>query len=108
MNAPCVLRKIKTLDSSCVVCDSSSLGILTTFQIVDSIMALFRTDYSGRGELSERQQKVRPCLHDCALSNRALFGKQLAQVSRSYVHMNTNTHCCFLDVIQTEQTVRGV
>ena len=26
--------------------------------IVDSIMALFRVDYSGRGELSERQQKV--------------------------------------------------
>ncbi len=27
-------------------------------QIVDSIMALFRVDFSGRGELSERQQKV--------------------------------------------------
>ncbi|KAG6380847.1 Rad51-domain-containing protein [Boletus reticuloceps] len=27
--------------------------------IVDSIMALFRVDFSGRGELSERQQKVR-------------------------------------------------
>jgi hypothetical protein len=27
-------------------------------QIVDSIMALFRTDFSGRGELSERQQKA--------------------------------------------------
>ncbi|KAH9835920.1 DNA recombination and repair protein Rad51, partial [Rhodofomes roseus] len=26
--------------------------------IVDSIMACFRTDYSGRGELSERQQKM--------------------------------------------------
>lgn len=26
--------------------------------IVDSIMALFRVDYSGRGELSERQQKL--------------------------------------------------
>ena len=26
--------------------------------IVDSIMALFRQDYSGRGELSERQQKL--------------------------------------------------
>ncbi|KAI0719937.1 DNA recombination and repair protein Rad51 [Cerioporus squamosus] len=26
--------------------------------IVDSIMALFRADYSGRGELSERQQKL--------------------------------------------------
>ena len=27
-------------------------------QIVDSITALFRVDYSGRGELSERQQKL--------------------------------------------------
>lgn len=26
--------------------------------IIDSIMALFRVDYSGRGELSERQQKL--------------------------------------------------
>ena len=26
--------------------------------IVDSIMALFRVDYSGRGELSERQQHL--------------------------------------------------
>lgn len=24
--------------------------------IIDSVMALYRTDYSGRGELSERQQ----------------------------------------------------
>ena len=35
------------------------------FQIVDSIMALFRTDFSGRGELSERQQKV--CLKKASL-----------------------------------------
>lgn len=27
-------------------------------QIVDSIIALFRCDYSGRGELAERQQKL--------------------------------------------------
>jgi meiotic recombination protein DMC1 len=35
-------------------------GIASDFEmkIVDSIMALFRVDYSGRGELSERQQKV--------------------------------------------------
>lgn len=26
--------------------------------VVDSIMACFRVDYSGRGELSERQQKL--------------------------------------------------
>lgn len=31
-------------------------------KIVDSIMALFRTDYSGRGELSERQQKLNSML----------------------------------------------
>ena len=28
------------------------------FQIVDSIMALFRVDFSGRGELADRQQKL--------------------------------------------------
>jgi meiotic recombination protein DMC1 len=27
-------------------------------QIVDSVTALFRVDYSGRGELAERQQKL--------------------------------------------------
>lgn len=27
-------------------------------KIVDSITALFRVDYSGRGELAERQQKL--------------------------------------------------
>ncbi len=26
--------------------------------IVDSVMALFRVDFSGRGELAERQQKL--------------------------------------------------
>lgn len=33
------------------------LGIFKLL-IVDSIMALFRVDYSGRGELAERQQKL--------------------------------------------------
>ena len=27
-------------------------------QVVDSIMALFRVDFSGRGELADRQQKL--------------------------------------------------
>ncbi|KZS95859.1 P-loop containing nucleoside triphosphate hydrolase protein [Sistotremastrum niveocremeum HHB9708] len=35
-------------------------------KIVDSIMALFRTDYSGRGELSERQQKLAQMLSKLA------------------------------------------
>jgi meiotic recombination protein DMC1 len=29
---------------------------------VDSIIALFRTDYSGRGELAERQQRLNQML----------------------------------------------
>ena len=28
------------------------------FQIIDSIMALFRVDFCGRGELADRQQKL--------------------------------------------------
>jgi meiotic recombination protein DMC1 len=38
--------------------NQKNLSVLTFLKIVDSIMALFRVDYSGRGELSERQQKV--------------------------------------------------
>lgn len=32
------------------------------YKKVDSIIALFRTDYSGRGELAERQQKLNQML----------------------------------------------
>ncbi|MBW0496954.1 hypothetical protein O181_036669 [Austropuccinia psidii MF-1] len=35
---------------------------LITKKIVDSILALFRVDFSGRGELSERQQKLNQML----------------------------------------------
>ena len=31
--------------------------------IIDSIIALFRVDFSGRGELSERQQKLNTMLN---------------------------------------------
>ena len=31
---------------------------MKTLQIIDSIMALFRVDFSGRGELADRQQKL--------------------------------------------------
>lgn len=36
------------------LCDEKQYRVV----IVDSIIALFRTDYSGRGELAERQQKL--------------------------------------------------
>lgn len=32
--------------------------LIYAVQIVDSIMALFRVDFSGRGELADRQQKL--------------------------------------------------
>ena len=38
--------------------NSASLSFAYMRKIIDSIMALFRVDFSGRGELSERQQKV--------------------------------------------------
>ena len=37
---------------------TSITNLLQLLQIVDSIMALFRVDFSGRGELADRQQKL--------------------------------------------------
>lgn len=34
------------------------IGALDSSQIVDSVIALFRVDFSGRGELAERQVYV--------------------------------------------------
>lgn len=39
-------------------CQSHVFPLTITLQIIDSIMALFRVDFSGRGELAERQQKL--------------------------------------------------
>lgn len=35
-----------------------SLILSWYFQIMDSVMALFRVDFTGRGELADRQQKL--------------------------------------------------
>jgi meiotic recombination protein DMC1 len=35
--------------------------------IIDSIIALFRVDYSGRGELGERQQKLNQMVYHLIL-----------------------------------------
>ncbi|KAI0784972.1 Rad51-domain-containing protein [Abortiporus biennis] len=51
--------------------------------IVDSIMALFRTDFSGRGELSERQQKLAQML------------SKLSKLSEEY---NVFTRCHLLSI----------
>ncbi|KAF8271875.1 Rad51-domain-containing protein, partial [Lactarius quietus] len=56
--------------------------------IIDSIMALFRVDFSGRGELSERQQKAPGCdrrlliRHNSA--NRLQFLSKLSKLSEEF------------------------
>lgn len=55
-------------------------------QIIDSIMALFRVDFSGRGELAERQQKLAQMLSRLqkiseGKENTAKFGKMWTGVT---------------------------
>lgn len=55
---------IITAAAAKIVEDESPYHLLVVFRaadntkIIDSITALFRVDYSGRGELAERQQKL--------------------------------------------------
>lgn len=58
------------------------LSSMITMQIIDSIMALFRVDFSGRGELAERQQKLAQMLSRLqkiseGKGNIARFGKRV-------------------------------
>lgn len=43
--------------------------------IIDSIMALFRVDYTGRGELNERQQKLNQFLSKLTHVAEGMFGQ---------------------------------
>ena len=49
-------------------------------QIVDSIMALFRVDFSGRGELADRQQKLAQML-----SRLQKVSEGIAMYHRTYI-----------------------
>lgn len=57
MSAPYALPRTRIFGYWCIL-PIKLLRPTNLVKIVDSIMALFRVDYSGRGELSERQQKV--------------------------------------------------
>ena len=52
------LMPLMAVSSDAVAALFHSSGGQFKVLIIDSIMALFRVDYSGRGELSERQQKL--------------------------------------------------
>ena len=71
MNVLCVLPKTKIFDFLCAYSLNFYFDCeLMIVKIIDSIMALFRVDYSGRGELSERQQKVRYLKYELRLGDR--------------------------------------
>jgi DNA repair protein RAD51 len=55
--------------------------------VVDSLMKLFRTDFSGRGELAERQQKLGGCLR---FLQKLADDHQLAVVITNEVIANVN------------------
>jgi len=69
MNARCDSQRTRTSGYWSVFCGRRWFCSSSSRQIVDSIMALFRVDFSGRGELSERQQKVSRCSSPCEISS---------------------------------------
>jgi Rad51 len=72
-------------------------------KIVDSIMALFRVDFSGRGELSERQQKVMYTMFSFRITY--LLPSQLAQVRSGVVFSHAITTQATADALQAVQTL---
>lgn len=55
----CLSLCVCTVYILCLIVSSvGGCAFSQTHQIVDSIMALFRVDFSGRGELADRQQKL--------------------------------------------------
>jgi RecA/RadA recombinase len=53
-----VLNLVPSEARLCGTFQSQSLNVYFSHQIVDSAIALFRVDFSGRGELADRQQKL--------------------------------------------------
>ena len=59
--APSIMYYTNVTKHQCELLDSLAPSFATgdyRLLIVDSVMGCFRTDYVGRGELSERQQKL--------------------------------------------------
>ena len=53
-----VLKLFEWKHGLAIILLTKSFVLHLFLQIVDSIMALFRVDFSGRGELADRQQKL--------------------------------------------------
>jgi RecA/RadA recombinase len=64
--------------------------------VIDSIMNCFRVDYSGRGELSERQQKLNQFLS--RLSHMAEGSKIVRSMVMQYTNILAEFNVCVLMV----------
>jgi meiotic recombination protein DMC1 len=65
--------------------------------VIDSVMGCFRTDYQGRGELSDRQQKLGQYL-DKVKAMAEQFNLAVLMVSHSH-----SLHCYLTDLLRTNQ-----
>jgi hypothetical protein len=61
--------------------------------IIDSVIALFKVDYVGRGELADRQQALGKFLHMC---NKYVTGRKLLSRLRLFLTCVEFNICIFL------------
>jgi meiotic recombination protein DMC1 len=89
-----------------IICNIHVLNNL--FQIIDSIIALFRVDFSGRGELAERQQKLGRMLSKLTkiaeefniaivITNQGIFFRPSLSPPVSLFVFKKKTICCYLN-----------
>lgn len=61
--------------------------------IIDSIMALFRVDYTGRGELNERQQKLNQFLSKLTHVAEGMLTKAISCVNTAKNPQSSTSLC---------------
>ena len=69
--------------------------------IIDSIMALFRVDYTGRGELNERQQKLNQFLSKLTHVAEGVLGS--LRITRMPLTRTRVQRCCTPDQSSSER-----
>ncbi|GFO31382.1 meiotic recombination protein dmc1 homolog [Plakobranchus ocellatus] len=81
---------------SCIKSVTNMNGSFIKRLIVDSIMALFRVDFSGRGELADRQQKLAQLLSRLQKIAEALHYRYFSSVGQRWVGNLTPPGTCLV------------
>ncbi|KAF3907741.1 hypothetical protein AA313_de0209170 [Arthrobotrys entomopaga] len=72
--------------------------------VIDSIMACFRVDYSGRGELSERQQKLGQMLARLTtMAEEFNIAVYMVYISTPFLLISISLFFNFRQLLQTNQ-----